>query len=143
MPRPLVNLSVLALCIAGSVASAQAVDPNAAARAKANPPAPALVAQALDGMRGQPFAQMRDSGLTVVGAQAQGDRLVLNLRDSKRASSYGPAAREGYAIVADRNIRKPLCADPVLSAFVARYGIVTVITTRDNQPLANVAIDRC
>ncbi|QFU07993.1 hypothetical protein PARPLA_02513 [Rhodobacteraceae bacterium THAF1] len=143
MPRRPLRLVIATALVLGSAATAQTVDPNAAARAVAQPPSPAAVAQALDGMRGQQFAQLRDSGLTVRGAQAQGDQLVLSLRDSKRASEYGPAAREGYAIVADRNIRAPLCADPVLSAFVARYGITTVITTRDNQPLANVAIDRC
>ena len=142
MPFRLPSLALIAAFV-GTAASAQAVDPNAAARAVAQPPSPAAVAQALDGMRGQQFARLRNSGLTVQGAQAQGDRLVLSLRDSKRASAYGPAAKEGYAIVADRNIRAPLCADPVLNAFVGRYGIVTVITTRDNQPLANVVIDRC
>ena len=133
----------LALALCGTAAIAQTVDPDAAARAVTAPPSPAAVAQALDGMRGQEFARLRNSGLTVQGAKAQGDRLVLSLRDSKRASAYGPAAREGYAIVADRQIRGPLCSNPVLNAFVRQYGIVTVITTRDNQPLANVAIDRC
>lgn len=115
------------------------VDAEGAASAAATPPALAAVAQALDARQGQ----MLTPDLEIQGASAEGDTLAMRFRHIQPSTAFGPAAREGYELVAARSIREQLCAAPATARFVETYGVAATIVTSDDQPLATITVDDC
>ncbi|SFG15570.1 hypothetical protein SAMN04488020_101340 [Palleronia marisminoris] len=115
------------------------VNADGAAAAAQTPPALTAVAQALDARQGQ----MLTPDLEIRGASAEGDTLVMQFRHAQPSTAFGPAAREGYEVVAARSIREQLCAAPATARFVETYGVAATIVTSDDQPLATVNVDDC
>ncbi len=92
----LAALSVLAACAAAT--DPLAVDEAGAARAANSPPDLVAVAQAMDAQAGTRLSE----NLTILGAEASGSRLAMRFEDRRAAGEFGPAAREIYAMDADR-----------------------------------------
>lgn len=141
MRRALVFLGALGAA-AGCAATSDplAVDETGAARAAASPPDLVAVAQAMDARAGMPLSE----NLTILGAEAQGRRLAMRFEDRRAADAFGPAAREIYAMDADREIRGQMCAQPATRRFVEEYdGVAASIASSDGAPLADVTIEEC
>ena len=135
---PLVILALLAGC-AGEM-DALSVDEAGARDAAETPPDLEAVALAMDARAGQ---RLTDD-LTILGAEAEGRRLSMRFRDSRNADAFGPAAREIYAMDADREIRTQMCAQPATRRFVEEYdGVEAGIVSADGEPLADVSIEAC
>lgn len=134
----LAALSVLAACAAAT--DPLAVDEAGAARAADSPPDLVAVAQAMDAQAGTRLSE----NLTILGAEASGSRLAMRFEDRRAAGEFGPAAREIYAMDADREIRTQMCAQPATRRFVDEYdGVTASIVSSDGQPLADVSIEEC
>ena len=115
------------------------VNAEGAAAAAETPPALLAVAQALDARQGQ----MLTPDLEIQGASTEGSTLAMRFRHTQPSTAFGPAAREGYELVAARSIREQLCAAPATARFVETYGVTATIVPSDEQPLATVVVDDC
>ena len=144
MIRALVFAAPLALLACAPTQNAPgggglAVDQAGAARAAQSAPDLVAVASALNARQGA----MLTPELSITSASAENGRLAMRFKHNERASAFGPAAREGYEIVAVRDIRSGLCGAPATARFVETYGVSADIVTADEQPLATVTVDDC
>ncbi len=130
-------LALLAACAAPT--APLEVDEVGAARAAESPPDLLAVAQALDARRGERLSD----NLTILGASAEGRRLVMSFRDTRDLRPLGPAAREIYAMDADRQIRTQICAQPATRTFVEEYDGVVASIEFDRRRVACRRGDHC
>ena len=131
-------LTVLAAC--ATAPSELGVDPQDAAVAAETPPDLQAVA---DGMAGQVGTPAGD-GLTLDGARAEGNQLVLDLRHDQDFAFFSSPERDKLNFEFDRTFPTQMCASPVTRRFIEEEGGIRVnVFSADGQSLTSRTITEC
>ncbi|EKE45836.1 hypothetical protein OCGS_0062 [Oceaniovalibus guishaninsula JLT2003] len=116
------------------------VNAEGAARAAVTPPDLEAVAQAMNARAG---SRLGDD-LTLTGARAEGNQLVMDLRHDDAESAFTPAARDAFTFTLERDVPMQMCAAPATRRFVEEEGGVRIsVVTSDGAPLASRTITTC
>ncbi|SEO07831.1 hypothetical protein [Palleronia pelagia] len=135
------GLVALAACnTTAPTASLPQVDPEAAARAAANPPQQAAVLSALEPLEGSELSP----GLVLNDARAGDGRVIMDLSLSDDSAIDTPAKRAAFIEAFQRDFGLQMCAAPALRSYIAtRGGFAANVRTAAGDPLVSRVIDSC